>query len=296
MTALLYYLALPVVYLISLLPFPLLYLLSDVFFGVLYYVVRYRRGVVMENLNNSFPEKSPAERARICRDFYRYFCDLFLETFKTLTISKEAMVKHCAFTPETVALFKRLHAEGKSVVLVMGHKGNWEWAGNTFSILCPQQLYVVYHPLRNKHFNGLMYNMRTRFGTKLIAMQDTFRDMVKNRNEISATALIADQSPRRENAQWVRFLNQDTAVFTGTERIAAKMNYQVVYVSVSREKRGYYTVTAEVLVEAPAKEAPGNITSLHTARLEADIINQPSTWLWSHRRWKHKKLTTTATA
>ena len=296
MTIILYYLVLPVVYLISILPFPLLYLLSDVVFCLLYYVVGYRKKVVKQNLANSFPDKTEAERDKICRDFYRYFCDLFLETFKTLTISKAAMLRHCALTPESVALFRRLHAEGKSVVLVMGHKGNWEWAGNTFSILCPQQLYVVFHPLANKHFNGLMYRMRTRFGTRLIPMQDTFREMVKLRGEINATALIADQSPRPDNAQWVPFLHQDTPVFTGTERIASKMNYQVVYVSVSRLKRGYYSVSAEVLVESPAQEAPGNITTLHTAKLEADIIAQPATWLWSHKRWKHKRKTQPTTA
>lgn len=284
------------VYFISILPFPVLYLLSDVVFCLLYYVAGYRKKVVRQNLANAFPEKSSAERARICRNYYRYFCDLFLETFKTLTISKTSMIKHCALTPESVALFKRLHAEGQSVVLVMGHKGNWEWAGNTFSILCPQQLYVVYHPLANKYYNGLMYKMRTRFGTKLIAMNDTFREMVKLKGEVNATALIADQSPRPDTAQWVTFLQQDTPVFTGTERIASKMNYQVVYVSVNRIKRGYYTVSAEVLVESPAREPQGNVTALHTARLEADIIQQPETWLWSHRRWKHKRTTTPATA
>ncbi|MCK7554744.1 lysophospholipid acyltransferase family protein [Chitinophaga sedimenti] len=236
MSRIFYYLLLPVVYFISILPFPLLYLLSDFFFCLLYYVVGYRKNVVAQNLANSFPDKSEKELAAIRRDFYRYFCDLFLETFKTLTISKAAMLRHCALTPSAVALFNQLHAEGKSVVLVMGHKGNWEWAGNTFSILCPQQLYVVYHPLRNKEFDGLMYRMRTRFGTKLIPMKETFREMVKLRGEINATALIADQSPHPDNAQWVNFLHQDTAVFTGTERIAAKMNYQVVYVSVIREK------------------------------------------------------------
>ncbi|MFD2886980.1 lysophospholipid acyltransferase family protein [Chitinophaga cymbidii] len=296
MSIIFYYLLIPVVYLISILPFPLLYLLSDVFFCLLYYVVGYRKKVVRQNLANAFPEKTAAEREKIRRDFYRYFCDLFLETFKTLTISKSAMIKHCALTEESVALFTRLHAEGKSVVLVMGHKGNWEWAGNTFSILCPQQLYVVYHPLANKHYNGLMYRMRTRFGTKLIAMQETFREMVKLKGEINATALIADQSPRPDNAQWLTFLQQDTPVFTGTERIASKMNYPVVYVSVTRIKRGYYTVSAEVLVESPALEPPGNVTALHTARLEADIVRQPATWLWSHRRWKHKRTNTTATA
>ncbi|WP_142685837.1 lysophospholipid acyltransferase family protein [Chitinophaga polysaccharea] len=289
LSAIAYYLLLPLIYALSLLPFRVLYLVSDAVYLLLYYVMGYRKKVVLRNLRNSFPEKSDAEIRRICKDFYHYLCDLFLETFKTLTISKTAMVRHCSFTPATVELFNRLEAEKKSVVLVMGHKGNWEWAGNTFSILCRQQLYVIYHPLANKHFNGLMYRMRTRFGTKLIAMQDTFRDMVQNRGEVNATAFIADQAPQPKTAQWLSFLHQDTPVFKGTEKIAQKMNYPVVYVTVQREKRGYYTVSAELLTASPAEEKDGAITAAHTRKLEEDIVAQPATWLWSHKRWKHKR-------
>lgn len=275
---------------VSLLPFPVLYLLSDGVYLLLYYVTGYRKKVVMENLRNAFPGKSGQEIKKISREFYRYLCDLFLETFKTLTITKAAMLKHCSFQPETVALFARLAAEKKSVILVMGHKGNWEWAGNSFSLLCSQQLYVIYHPLANPHFNGLVYKMRTRFGTKLIAMQDTFRDMLAHRKEVNATAFIADQTPHPQHAHWMTFLQQDTPVFKGTEKIAQKMNQPVVYVSVQRVKRGYYTVLAEQLFPQPAETQDGEITLAHTRKLEDDIIAQPATWLWSHRRWKHKRI------
>lgn len=290
MSLFLYYLALPFVYLVSLLPFSVLYLLSDGIYFLLYYVSGYRKKVVEENLRNAFPDKSEKEIKKICREFYRYLCDLFLETFKTLTISKSKMVTHCSFHPDTVALFERLAADKKSAILVMGHKGNWEWAGNTFSILCSQQLYVIYHPLANPHFNNLIYKMRTRFGTRLIAMQDTFRDMLAHRNEVNATAFIADQTPHPQAAHWMTFLQQDTPVFKGTEKIAQKMNQPVVYVSVQRVKRGYYTVMAELLFPQPAGTQDGEITVAHTKKLEEDIIAQPATWLWSHRRWKHKRI------
>jgi KDO2-lipid IV(A) lauroyltransferase len=289
LSAIAYYLLLPLIYALSLLPFRVLYLLSDGVYVLLYYVLGYRKKVVLRNLRNSFPGKDEAEINRICKNFYHYLCDLFLETFKTLTISKTAMVKHCRFTPATLALFRQMNEEKKSVVLVMGHKGNWEWAGNTFSILCPQQLYVIYHPLANKYFNGLMYRMRTRFGTRLIAMQDTFRDMVQNRNEVNATAFIADQAPQPKTAQWLNFLHQDTPVFKGTEKIAQKLNYPVIYVTVQREKRGYYTVSAALLTATPATEKDGEITAAHTRKLEEDIVAQPATWLWSHKRWKHAR-------
>jgi KDO2-lipid IV(A) lauroyltransferase len=267
----------------------MLYALSDLVYIFLYYILGYRKKVVLQNLRNAFPEKSATEINRICKDFYSYLCDLFLETFKTLTISQQAMIRHCKFSEETKNIFSNINKEGKSAILVLGHLGNWEWAGNTFSLVCDQQLYVIYHPLANKHFNGLMYKMRTRFGTKLIAMNDTFRTMASLSNEVNVTAFIADQTPQPDHAYWTNFLNQDTPVFWGTEKIAKKLNYPVVYVHVKRVKRGYYEVGAEILEANPKSTASGEISALHTQRLEKDIIADPATWLWSHKRWKHKR-------
>lgn len=205
------------------------------------------------------------------------------------------MLKHCGMAPGAQSLFDELAAKNKSFVIVMGHKGNWEWAGNTFSLCCRHQLYVIYHPLSNKYFNGLVIGMRQRFGTKLIEMKNTFRDMISNRKELSATAFIADQSPPPDTAYWMTFLNQDTGVFKGTEKIVKKLDIPMVYVSVKRIKRGYYFLDAELL-EIPEGTKPGGITEIHTNRLERDIIEQPETWLWTHRRWKHKKENYTITA
>lgn len=290
MARLSYYIALPFIYLLSLLPFRGLYLLSDGFYLLLYHVIGYRKKVVFTNLRNAFPDKSEAEIKAIQKRFYRYFCDLFLETFKTLTISPATMLKHCSMDPAAEALFNGFATENKSIIIVMGHKGNWEWAGNTFSMKCKHQLYVIYHPLGNPYFNKLMIKMRTRFGTKLIAMKDTFRDMVQNRSHVTATAFIADQTPAPDKAYWMNFLNQDTPVFPGTEKIAQKMNYPIVYVSVQKIKRGYYTLSADLLKMPPYTSLrEGEITEAHTKRLEAAIIEQPETWLWTHRRWKHKR-------
>lgn len=247
---------------------------------------------MLENLRNSFPEKTEQEINLICKRYYKYLADLFLETFKTLTISRKAMLKRCRFSDQATAVFNRLAEENKSIILVMGHLGNWEWAGNSFSMLCKHQLYVIYHPLRNKYFDGLMYRMRTRFGTKLIAMKDTFREMLAQRNELNATAFIADQTPSPENAHWMQFLNQDTPVFKGAEVIARKIDYAVVYATIKRVKRGYYEINAEVMTDNPKLTSEGELSTAHTQRLEKDIIAQPEVWLWSHRRWKHKRQTT----
>ena len=199
------------------------------------------------------------------------------------------MLRHCTIDPEALALFQDLAAKDQSTILILGHYGNWEWAGNTFSLLCPQPLSIIYHPISSQAFNRLMYHIRTRFGSGLISMNDTFKTMVRQKGTLTATAFIADQTPQPQRAHWMTFLNQDTPVFMGAETIARKLDYPIVYATVKRLRRGYYTIYAERLVEAPAASAEGEISELHTRRLEKDIIAHPEIWLWSHKRWKHAR-------
>lgn len=287
MSAIRYYLTLPFLYVISYLPFKVLYLLSDMFYVLVYKVLGYRKQVVTENLKNAFPGKSTAEIEEIRSDFYHFFCDLSLETIKTLSISPTDLRKYISH--EDISVFERYYKEKQSVILVMGHLGSFEFAAAYFNQLPVHQLYAIYHPLTNKHFDRLFYRMRTRLGTKLYPMKSTFKGMVKNRNEVTATAFIADQTPAPDNAYWMTFLNQDTPVFKGTEIIARKLDYPVIYLSVIREKRGQYKIHSELLAEHPRELTESELTKLHTRRLEQDIIKYPETWLWSHRRWKHKR-------
>ncbi len=287
MSALGYYLALPLIYAVAWLPFPLLYALSDVLFVVLYHLFGYRKKVVRTNLRNSFPEKSKAELRAIEHAFYTWFCDLVLETLKTLTISPAQVKERVAVEGDGV-LNKYFDAK-RSVILVMGHWGNWELGGARFSQLGLHPLFVIYHPLQNKWFDGLVIHMRTRLGNKLYAMNDTMKGMLRDRDQVTATAFIADQTPPPDRAYWTTFLNQDTPVFFGTEKIARKLGCPVIYVGIERTRRGFYTMRFEELVADPANTAEGEISKRHTKRLEHDIRSQPAFWLWTHRRWKHRR-------
>ena len=287
MSTLIFYLALPFIYLISLLPFWLMYRLSDFFFVVLYYGLSYRKKVVLTNLRNSFPEKSEQEIQAIARRFYRYFCDLILETLKSLTISPQQVKKRLTF--EGLEVLAQYYEKKQSVILILGHLGNWELAGARFAVEPIHQLFVIYRPLKNKYFDRLVYHMRTRLGNKLYPMKGTFKGMVGNRKEVTATAFIADQTPSPDNAFWLNFLHQDTPVFLGTERIAQKFNYPIIYTSVKRPKRGHYRIGMELLFDNPKDTAEHEISITHTKRLEKDIKAQPEIWLWTHRRWKHKR-------
>ena len=103
-------------------------------------------------------------------------------------------------------------------------------------------------------------------------------------------SMVADQRPfSGENKYWSVFLNQEAAFYSGTELLARRMDIKVIYASMKRVKRGYYEVRFEELEPNPAKAAPNEITEKFIRLAEKDILTDPSSYLWSHDRWKHRK-------
>ena len=286
MQALTFYFIYPFLYLIASLPFPALYKLSDILF-YFFWLSGYRKRVVIENLRNSFPEKSNEEIDRLCKGYFRYLCDLTLETMKTMRMTEQEARTRCLY--HHADWIDKMFEEKKSIVIVLGHYGNWEWAGPSFTLGTKYQLYVIYRPLSNPYFERMLTKTRTKFGTRITPVNQTLREMVANRHAVTATAFIADQAASTANSYWTTFLHQDTSVFNGPEKIAVKFNYPVVYMKIQRPRRGYYELTPELLFDDPKSTSDGEILETFTRRLEKDIIEDPTIWLWSHRRWKYKR-------
>lgn len=277
---------LPWIYLVSILPFFLLYRISDALFILVYYVFRYRRKVVWMNLRYAFPDKSKASLRKLCRSFYQYLCDLLLEHIRGLHMTPRQLLARCKFqNPE---LLQKLYKQGRHVILVTGHYGNWEWAGNVVALQTSYQLCAVYKHLSHPYFDTFMYRVRTRFDRKLIHQNQVLRAMLHYDDTPKATAILADQAPPSKHAYLTTFLGQPTHVFLGVEKLAQRFNHAVVYMSAHRIKRGYYTLQANLLFAEPTRVLPYTITKAHIQQLEASIHKQPTTWLWSHQRWKHQ--------
>lgn len=285
MQAVVYYLSLPFIYALAALPFWFLYRVSDVVFVIVFYLLKYRRDIVMTNLQHSFPEMSKEGLRQLERRHYRYFCDLLVETLKTLTISPGTARRRMDISGgEVLAAY---YQRRQSVVLAMGHLGNWELAGARFASEPWHKLYVIYHPLRNKYFERLIYHMRTRLGNELLAMKSVWTEMEQLATDITATAFIADQAPARRKVYWTEFLHQPTPFFLGLGKAALRFNYPVIYLRVERPRRGYYNVVFEELVADPAGMKTEDIIEVFVRRLERDIRDHPELWLWTHKRWKH---------
>ena len=292
MNPLLYYPVFAFWYIASLLPLRLLYLFSDFLYYLLYFVVRYRRRVVRWNLASSFPEKSVEEIIQIEKNFYSFFCDYIAETIKLFSMSEKEMKRRMQF--EGIDMVKEAFHAGRSCSLYLGHYGNWEWISsvplyfNEPDELCGQ----IYHPLENQSFDRLFLHMRERFGAKSVQMDDTFRTIMKWKKKglKSFVGYISDQVPGYNNIHyWTDFLNHDTPVFTGAERISRIADNVVFYGDVYRVKRGYY-VCKIVKIADELKELPHfYVTEQYFRLLEKTIQRAPEYWLWSHKRWKRTR-------
>lgn len=276
------------------LPMPILFLISDlILFPVVYHLGRYRRKVVRMNLKNSFPELSPFELKRVERRFYRHFCDNFQETVRVLAMSeKEAGERMVFVNPEVLTSFAE---KGQGVLLVLGHYGNWEYQPFLFLHMLAsgnQEGFNVYRPLKNYAFDELMKKIRSHFGGSNVTKNETYRTVIRLRkNGIAGVfGMVSDQSPSAANLHyWTTFLNQETAILTGPERMAKQTGFAVVYSDVSKRSRGRYQTEFKVISETPAETAEFEITEQYARLMEKTILRDPAYWLWTHKRFKHKR-------
>ena len=213
-------------YIISLLPIWCLYIISDILYVVLYKIIGYRSDIVFNNLKNSFPEKKEKELRKLQNKFYHHFFDIIIEVIKSISASKKFFNNRIVF--KNIDVFNKYNNIKKPVVLAVAHYGNWEWGILGLSISVKQKMTGVYKKLNNSFFNNVMNNIRSRFGANLLEMNDTFRYVVAQKEECEIIGLLSDQSPvKNESNYWTTFLNQETSVYLGAEKIASKMDYAV---------------------------------------------------------------------
>ena len=287
----LYYLIYGCWYLLSLLPLCVHYVLSDALYFLVYRLLHYRVKVVRKNISESFPEKDASELRHIERGFYHWFCDYIVESVKLLTMSQEQMKRRLVFKGTDVV--DQVVAEGQSCAVYLGHYCNWEWITSLPLWVTPApQCGQIYHAIENPLFDRLFLRLRQRFGAVCIPMAETLRRIIKYRQEGRPVVIgyISDQVPFWNNIHhWCQFLNHDTPVLTGTERLARQTGHAVFYMDVRRVRRGYYEAEFQLISREPKQLAEYEVTDEYFRRLEASIRREPACYLWSHNRWKRTR-------
>jgi KDO2-lipid IV(A) lauroyltransferase len=290
MQRLLYILAYPILWILSILPMRILYIKSNALYFLVYYVVGYRKKVVKDNLALVFPEKTQQERNRIAQQFFKHLCDVIFETIKAFTISEKEIRKR--FVVTNAEILDPYYQNDRSILLMAGHYGNWEWSG-ILNKLIKHQGHAVYKPLGSKQFDALVKKTREHFGGIIVSNKKIvpvlFRKWKKGIKTL--TYILSDQTPKigafkhRDT-----FMGIDVPMFTGTEELAKKLDFSVLYFRVEKVKRGYYTATFVPLAERPKEQPDFQITRMFFDALEAQIRERPAYYLWSHKRWKLREV------
>lgn len=281
-----YYVVYGFLKLLSFLPLQVLYLLSDFVYFLLVHVFKYRKNVVMGNLQIAFPEKTEKEKEQILKEFYHNFCDTFIETIKLLSWSEKEIKKRMKGNIEVINEWKE---KEKNLQVISGHFFNWELANLGISSVCTIPFVAVYMPLSNKVMNKIMLNLRAKAGTILIAATNFKREVSEHLKKKYALILVGDQNPGKpNNAYWLNFFSKAAPFVTGPEKGARLNDTAVVYVDFYKVKRGYYEFHVELITDDPKQFKEGELTKMLVKKTEESIRKRPANYLWSHRRWKHE--------
>lgn len=287
MQLLVFLLAYPFLWLISILPFRLFYLFSDFVFFLVYHVVRYRKKVVRENLELVFPEKPKPEIDRIQKAFFKHMCDMFLEMVKSMNLSKEEVKKRYHII--NIDRIREIEKE-KSILVPCSHYANWEW-NVSLNLYVQSKGYAVYQKVANAYFDKLVKKFRSRWNTELITTHETVKTVIRNeKNGVrSIYGMVSDQSPMVVHAHyWDKFMGITVPVYNGTEVLARKLDLAVVFLKVSKVRRGYYQAEFIPITLSGKQTEPNEITKKFIALAEEQIREKPEYYLWSHKRWKHR--------
>lgn len=274
---------------IALCPLRILYVLSDLVYFVLYHCIKYRLPIVRENLRTSFPDKSDTELRKVEKGFYRHLSDTMVETIKLLHISRKELEKRIVI--EGADLVEEIAKREHPVILFIAHLGNWEWVPEVqFHYKEPKISGEVYKEQHDAAFNRLMKKIRSRYPSLMIPQENVYRDLLSlhQNNKSFIIGFIADhRSNSSVSHNHVQFLNHNTPVTIGAEKIGDKIGAEYLYLEIMKPSRGHYNFTFKKLTpSADNTEIP--YTTAYYKQLENNIITQPEIWLWSHRRWLYK--------
>lgn len=252
---------------------------------VLHYVLKYRLNVIKKNLSASFSYADEKELKGDIQAFYRYLAKVFRQIIAR---------------PSARLLSRRLHLnpcpsldkwllEGKSVIITFGHTGNWEWTGSFVGLQYPDQVCALYKKIKSPRINAMMYKRRLFHVNYLVEIKQMGELLRLMKARPLLILMIADQNPASaKGAIWTSFLGRKTAFVNGPESLSLRYGLPVVYMHTAPRADSGYDLTCQEIYDGAESVEPGVIMQRFAERLETNIRECRSHWLWSHKRWKRK--------
>lgn len=276
---------------IALLPFSVLYWLSDLLYFINTHLIKYRYSVTNENLKAALPNKSDDELQTIRTKFYRHFFDFALESVKLYSMGHAAMKERISF--KGLQEMGELAQERNGAIILAFHHNNWEWCTYAQSKLSSPVLMVYNPPRHNKPMEDFLIKSRGKWGGQVVRANGAARYALKYKQNKQPAILwlAADQRALARSEFWTDFLNREASFFSGPQLLAKRLNHPVFFQHVKKVARGKYEASYTLLINEPAKLSSNEILRIYVQKMEEVIKSEPEYYLWTHKRWKHKRPT-----
>jgi KDO2-lipid IV(A) lauroyltransferase len=242
------------------------------------------RGRALAHLELALPEADRRERRRIARACFLHQGTNLAEDLRLLTASCfEAEVWTDVEGWEVV---QELQKEGRPVMILTGHCGNWELLAALIN--CRQlAMTVVARRLDEPELQEILLALRRRYGTDTIERGESgsARRLLQVFRDGGALGMLIDQDIRVDGV-WVPFFGRPAHTPVGAAKIALRQGAAVVPAFIERRPGGRHL--ARFLPPLDLPEDPEAATAAMTAVIEEQVRRVPEQWVWMHRRWRRR--------
>ena len=253
-----------------------------------YYCIPIRRSLTLSNLRSAFPEKSPGEIRAIAVGAYRNLVISLLEVFWFSRLTPER-VREAVSMPDSSLMEAHLK-QGKGLILLGGHFGNWELNAIAVGLLTGHPLTIIVHRQRNGYVDAFMNKNRTMFGNRVVEMARAPREIIASLRDNRVVAMLADQSGPQEGL-FVNYFGRPAATHRGPALFSVRTGAPIIMAFILRQPAGNYLVEFKEMktddVTGTEDERIEQITVRHVDLLQEYVTHYPDHWLWMHKRWKH---------
>lgn len=247
--------------------------------------LKIRRPVVEEHLRLAFPEREPAWITTTAEAAYEHLGREMMMTLRLSHASRDDVVKSVRHEVGRERFFEAFR-EGKGIVLVGGHFGNWELGGASIAA----QGYPVdgiYQPARNPLFDQSVVEARQRLGLELIPRAGASRRALERLRQGRIVGFVSDQNAGRTGV-FVPFFGRPASTHAGAALLALRSGAPIFFGTAIRDGKDYYGISEEITAsrEGELDEVVQRLTAAYTACLEKLVRQWPEQYFWHHRRWK----------
>ncbi len=259
---------------------------------VFYYLIPLRKNVVVENLKRAFPEKDEKEIEKLAFKNYVNVALTFLELLYASKITKEELEKIVHIDKRDKEKILETARRNSGAIFLTGHYGNWEIAGLFVGALVNEikPLHVLVKNQSNKYITDWLLRVRSKFGSKIVTVGKSSKELLRIAASNQIVALLADQRGKEDGLR-IKFFGIETPVHTGLAVIALKTKTPVIFMVATRREDGTYELTAEEISCAQEKtewnENVRCIMQAYMSKIEEKLRAHPEQWFWMHKIWKY---------